>query len=385
MITSGRTGTIKPVQIDGVSYFLKRNEDPFITELERGMYEALRADFSLARRGVTIPNVLTGPERTSFYVEDCGPTYSDYLHSGIGQDDLASLPYIKNLLSVRRDVNRVVNATLTDADKKYLCFRAQEQLKTRTVQLMGCSVGDSELEKHRWAYRVMGALGVADSMFKELYTSVVGSMLDSGLSHYGMWLTDNCIRNNTIGNDGVGVIPIDFNSVRYGLKQMDEGAVLGMYLFDGPVALRGTDREDIIKFVCGTNDGIVDKEYYDSLMASMLHTHAMLAGYRTTDAHRLFVQLVDDVSNGRFRVRDQEFLDGYLAFRSAFDEIEYHSAVVDFIARDEYASFGSERRADLSRVASTLDLVTFDTRCLFIPHALFQEGQVRLWRSRESQ
>ncbi len=384
MVIQGRTGRVEKVQVGETSYFLKRNDDERVTDLEVRMYDALRADSGLRASGVRIPTTLAGPDAASFYVEDCGPTYSDHLHSGEGEADLGSLSYAQNLVSVRADVSAVVNSALTSSDKEYLTARAQEQLRERTAQLMGYVVDDSELEKHKWAYRVMGALGITDNAFKELYTSTVGSVLDSGHAKYGTWLTDNCIRNNAIGKDGVGVIPFDFNSLRYGLKQMDEGAMLGMYLFNSTVELSELDGQELVRSVCGTVDGMLDTEYHDLLMASMFHTNAMHAGYRTQDSRELFASLVHDVERGYIRTRDPEFLEQYFEFRTAFDEIEINSSIVSFIARGEYGSFGEGKGWDVNKLDQAITQATFGRRFPFVCHPLYQEGESRWFQSRDA-
>ncbi len=384
MVTQGRTAKVEKGTIDGVSYFLKRNLDATVTDLEVRMYDALRADSGLAASGVHIPVTLAGPDACSFYVEDCGPTYSDHLHSGEGAVDFRDLSYVQHLVSVRRDVSSVVNSALTSSDREYLTARAQDQLRERTAQLIGYVVDDAELEKHKWAYRVMGALGITDVAFKELYTSTVGSLLDSGLAKYGTWLTDNCIRNNAMGRDGeMGVIPFDFNSLRYGLRQMDEGAVVGLSLFFDFVELDDVDKTKLLHSVCGTVDGGLDKEYYDLLMASMFHTNAMHAGYRTQDSRRLYAQLVDDISSGWIRTRDPEFLDQYVAFRTAFDEINLNSSIVSSIARGEFRSFGEGKGWDVNKVEQAITQATFGQRFPFICDPLYQEGEKRLFRSRD--
>ncbi len=207
-------------------------------------------------------------------------------------------------------------------------------------------VSAEDMEAHFWAYRVMNAVGVYDAQFKERYTRLMGAKIEGLLPKYGSWLQDNCLRNNA-SPDGKVMIPFDFNSLQYGLRQMDETGMSGLYLFNGPLAVFTSAAECVDFMALRAREQGYEKdvdEYVQGYLLSVVHQNALLAGYRTQDTRRLcgeFMPLKEEVKTRREELEAIEepvsrFVRGSVlnqkvqqlnaarqTFHQAFDEIDY--------------------------------------------------------------
>ena len=345
----GRTGTILDTTFspDGRPFYVKQNPDVRLTDIEFRIYTAAQERLG---EQYPIPEVFRWEDPTIILVEDVGESLEHILHRPceLQQTREQFTDFLTQNLQVRGALNSVINQTLTVQDQQFLMEYNRAKLLASVKKIAPDEKGicAQDMEAHFWAYRVMNALGVYDEQFKAAYTAVIGSKIDGLLAKRGgTWLQDNCLRNNA-SPDGKLLIPFDFNSLQYGLQQMDETGMTGLYLFNGMLVVYDTPakrKEFMTKRAqesgCRTTEEV--DEYMQGYVLSVIHQNALLAGYRTQEA-RLHCEelLVQKEQLGGYR------RETYYAFRSAFDEIDLqqpacveamHSwnGVVDRIALNE--------------------------------------------------
>lgn len=336
-MSTGRTAEISIVLKGSRRYYRKRNPSKEITDIEMRIYNALAANEFFRKRNITIPRV-ERITRDTLDIEDAGQSFAQVLHHG-ERKETASIDALLNTTQTRAVVTGIVNRTISEDDQHYLRSYQRTRLRTSLQQLVGREVTEDELNKHYWAYRVMNAIQAYDDQFKERYTKFVGSRLDEHKTRYRAWVTDNCIRNNTVAGNGA-TVPIDFNSLHEELWQMDEAGIVPFYLFPSPIMgslfvsceermPEPTDQWRVavgryLRWLYKTQTDATDtKDYGNAFMASAFHKHAMLAGYRT-----------QEMTEALSKLERQLTLQGgvspakYLQFREAFDEIEYHESIL---------------------------------------------------------
>lgn len=320
---SGRTGRILgKSHFDCRTWYVKENPSARVNQLEYRLYQALAQDPTLQRAGVSMPAVQLGTEETILFVEDQGKTLSNALHTpGRYTDFDFFATVLKNTLAVRGVVRDVINRTLTDDDKTFLYTDKVERLRGSMQKIAPGQAFDlQEVVDHYWAYRAMNALGGYNEQFKQWYTECVGARIERFMPRYGSWLTDNCLRNNAVDDQG-NVVPFDFNSIGFGLKQMDEAGIVGLYIFDGPLGQYSEPekRDEILASLSAEDDSPDDSK--EAFLLSCVHQNVLLAGYRTQEAKAKLRELEAIVATGKLFTRSQ-----YQPFKTAFDEIDYHHA-----------------------------------------------------------
>ena len=333
----GKTGTILG-QIrspDGRLFYVKKNPNAQLTDIEFRIYQNACQELGEV---YPIPQVFLGRDNTILVVEDVGTSLETILHrpEELQQTRESFTDFLEQNLNVRLALNKVINKTLTLEDQQFLMRYNRDRLVSSIKKIMpeekGMSLEDLEqdIELHFWAYRVMNAIGVYDEEFKLAYTRVIGSKIDGLVAEGGTWLQDNCLRNNA-SPDGKILIPFDFNSLQYGLPQMDEAGMSGMYLFNGILGVYDTPEERnafIASRARAMGESVgsdSDEKFWQGYILSVVHQNALLAGYRTQEAKRLCDEVLDQKAKG-----DPSVVDTDNAYRSAFDEVEYqHSAAVE--------------------------------------------------------
>ena len=343
----GRTGTILDTTFspDGRLFYVKQNMDVRLTDIEFRIYTAAQERLG---EQYPIPEVFRWEDPTIILVEDVGESLEHILHRPceLQQTREQFTAFLTQNLQVRGALNSVINQTLTVQDQQFLMEYNRAKLLASVKKIAPDEKGicAQDMEAHFWAYRVMNALGVYDEQFKAAYTAVIGSKIDGLLAKRGgTWLQDNCLRNNA-SPDGKLLIPFDFNSLQYGLQQMDETGMTGLYLFNGMLAVYDTSakREEFMtkraqESGCRTTEEV--DEYMQGYVLSVIHQNALLAGYRTQEARLHCEELLEQKKQ---LVAQKEKLGGYRretydafrrahdAFLKAHDEIEYqHSACIE--------------------------------------------------------
>lgn len=367
----GRTGTVKQILYEGRPWYAKTNPAPELTAIESRIYDALRTDSELLALGVKVPETRTAND--ILLVEDCGQTLADLIHIP-DESRLRSVEFLDHLLRTRSRVNAIVNFTLTVADQQFLTARQQQKLYERMRELapQEPSITPVDIAIHYWAYQVLAAIGTFDPEFKEAYTRLVGKKIDAALPQFGTWMTDNCLRNNAYQENGTAA-PFDFNSIRFGLRQMDEAAIAGHYVFIGPLGILKTpeEREEYIRQLSRRFSPEIDPQAYFSAFAlSAAHKHALLSGYRTEEAKALFAEVKKTFETSS-KFDGQKF---YQA-RAAFDEIDYHNAPFTS-AIDLYATLldDPECYSDLAIIRRTVTHQTFGQRVLLFSDPIWRAG-----------
>ena len=222
----------------------------------------------------------------------------------------------------------------------------------------------------------MHALDIHDEQFKETYTRVLGNRIEAHMPRYGMWVADNALRNNALHLDDAGfltVIPFDFNSIRYELRQMDEAAVTAIHLFpafqEPNTVLLGWSKKRY-----GNETG--DHEAVDYLAAyavGAFHKQLMLAGYRTQEMLALHGAL-----DATLRQTGSLDVGSYLEFRKAFDEIELHQAALLGVMQaipPLVPSVSDQGKQDLSSLYATVFQQTRLKRTQLICTAVVEYGE----------
>ncbi len=359
----GRTGTILGVthSPDGKRFYIKQNPNAQLTDIECRIYTAAREELG---EQYPIPEVFRGSDQQILVVEDVGNSLENILHTPgeIEQTREQFTNFLGQNLKVRSALNGVINQTLRVDDQQFLMEynRAKLFASVKKIAPNDRGITLEDMEEHFWAYRVMNAVGVYDEQFKQDYTAVIGSKIDAILANRGgTWLQDNCLRNNAT-SDGRTMIPFDFNSLQYGLPQMDEAGMSGLYLFNGILGVYETaaEREDFIaKRAASVGEEL--NSYKLGYIVSVIHQNALLAGYRTQEARLNVEKLVEEKKQLGGYKRDT-----YHAFQKAHDEIEYQSsAAVEAIrAYQGLLTNTSEERQMLRNIESFITHNTFGQR-----------------------
>lgn len=331
-MSQGRTATVTKVTRNGHAFWRKNNEDPVITDLEHRIYTSLSEDDSFSLEA-PVPLVEKDDDPHVLYIEDLGTSFVEALHGG-ARLDISNPAYLLRTVKIRAALNTIINRTLTTQDKNYLRESQKTALRTSIENISGTPVSDADLATHFWAYRMLQAVGVYNEPVRDAYTALIGRKLDSLMPRYGQWNADNCLRNNAVSHDGVVVIPFDFNSIRYELRQMDEASMASFYMFHGPL---GSSANNAVSSILGwlhqrfsfetSHPGTVTK-YTEAYMLGSVHKHMMLSGYRTQEMKGLYKELDAHLEKHGRIPRDT-----YLAFRMAFDEVEYHESLWQQSAR----------------------------------------------------
>lgn len=320
-----RSATVTKVTRDGKVFWRKQNKDAAITDLEYRIYAALSDDeyFFLE---APLPLVEKDTDSTVLYVEDLGTSFADALHQG-RREDLSSPAYLMRSIKMRSGVNSIINKTLTLEDKQYLLETQRAALRASIERLSCAPVSDADLTAHYWSYRLLHAVGKYSEEIRDAYTALIGKKIDALMPLYGQWNADNCLRNNAISETGIVVIPFDFNSIRYELRQMDEASMVSLYILNGPL---GSSAGNVISSTLGwlhkrfsfeTKNPGTTKEYEQAYMLGSIHKHMMLSGYRTQEMRDIYTELDKHLSKHGWISQDK-----YTEFRKAFDEVEYHQS-----------------------------------------------------------
>lgn len=350
------TASVHALKISGRQWFRKVNPDSQLNDIEFRIYRALRRSFDYTPRVIR-------ESSTTLLVEGAGTTFSDVMNSP-AHERLASLDILYKTIKARCDVNSVVNSVLTDADKAHLTQMQREKLLA-SAQKRNPYVNGDEIVNHYWAYRMMNALGIHDEKFKELYTECIGARIEALLSKFGRWCSDNHTRNNVVTADGT-VIPFDFNSIRYGLSQMDTATIAAHYIMGGPLAIaaEGEEQESAIKRVAELEGFADDPDYLKAFLLSSVHANGIIAGYRTQEC----------------RERSQAILDEYLAFARAFDDIDYYQSAASFSISNGFRVLAQDQAEaeKLNEIERTITHHTFGERMFIqwsIPTDVQQFGE----------
>ncbi|MBI5881429.1 hypothetical protein HZB90_04830, partial [archaeon] len=277
------------------------------------------------------------------------------------RDEFKSL--LEMSLPVRRRINEIVTEALDEDDKEYLERWNTGRLVDKMQRIApGAGITEDEVKANFWAYRVMGALGVYDERFKEVYTRLVGSRIESFMPKYGQLLTDNGIRNNAAPG-GKAVIPFDFNSIKRGLRQMDEAAILGLYLFHNALGIFDTD-EKVREAVDGLRKAHTpdeDPDYFTAFVFSNLHEQETLAGFRTQEMLSCAEEL-----EGYLQNEGKMPLPLYHQFRCAFEEIDLHQSAAEFMVRNYPGVLLGEDAADSDKMKELGYIADFVARNSFM-------------------
>lgn len=322
----GRTAEVEYVERKGRFWYKKNNPDQRLTELELKIYNALSEDdsFFLESRIPKVERDETDP--SIFYIEDSGTTLADALHFQL--PDLQNYGYFMRTIKMRSALNTIINKTLTLEDQTFLTTYHREQLKNVLGKIAPeQSISDDDLTQHYWSYRLMAVLGKYDEQFKHAYTALVGERIDHLMSQYGQWAADNCLRNNAVAdNEFLEVIPFDFNSIRFELRQMDEASIATFYVIPGPIV--DTVNIELVGWLAKryvfekpaiAGDANTTANYLEAYFVGSIHKHMMLSAHRTREMLEMYEQLAQELSKN-----DTFNKDKYLGFRKNFDEVEYH-------------------------------------------------------------
>lgn len=362
-MSQGRTATVERVVRNGRTCYRKQNPTAELADIEFRIYEAL---WNLQDLGFVLPRVQRDSDPRVLYVEDAGTTFSDLMNSP-AYERLVDLDVLYKTIQARSRVNAVVDTILTERDKAYLTQMQQEKL-LQTARKRQPSVSEKDVAEHYWAYRMMNALGISDDKFKETYTATIGAKIDTLLPQFGKWCTDNYTRNNVVTADGK-VIPFDFNSIRYGLSQMDTAPIAAHYILGSSltrVAHQETQR-DIISKLAELEGYADDSKYTTSFLVSSIHANGLIAGYRTQECRKRRDTIVSAYNAGlRSQAEVQSLLDEYLAFALAFEDIDHYqtAAVRPLTCHGAALSFPSQEEEKLLYLSDTLTRVTFGQRIL---------------------
>ena len=339
------TGDVILVTRLGKSWYKKRNRDSRLTDLELRIYNALHSDRTIQFMGIEIPEIQM--EDGALLVRNAGTTFAAVLNSSAYRS-LADEKVLYRIIQVRAAVNTVVNRTLTDEDKVYLAATQRTAL-VQSAQKINPTVTEQDVARHYWAYRMMNALGIFDEQFKDNYTEVIGKRIDALLSKYGSWCTDNYVRNNVVCSDG-SIIPFDFNSIRFGLRQFDDATIAGLYVFAGPLAVNASPekRLETMRKLQEVHGLLADDDYLPAFLLSCIHANGIIAGYRTRD--------IKKAGPG----------DNPLDFAYSFEEIEtYQTTAVMPIREFGHALVKTDDELEkLSHIASVITHYTFGQRLL---------------------
>ncbi len=363
----GRTGTILDVvhSPDGRLFYVKQNPNAQLTDIEYRIYQAAQEELGSM---YPIPQAVRTNDPTVLFVEDVGESLEHILHRPreLQQTREQFTDFLKQNLRVRGELNSVINQTLTVEDQQFLMEYNLDKLG-HSMKRIKPDIDAQDVVDHFWAYRVMNAVGVYDEQFKQAYTTVIGSKIEELLAaRGGTWLQDNCLRNNA-SPDGKVMIPFDFNSLQYGLKQMDETGMSGLYLFNGMLAVYDLQKkvERFMRERAQENGYTLAEEveeYMQGYLLSVVHQNALLAGYRTQEARLNCEELLAQKQQYGGYVRET-----YDAFRKAHDEIEYqHSACVESLRMWNGVlnriAITPEERENVQRVDSFITNHTFAQR-----------------------
>ncbi len=365
--------------------YLKRAHSSEISTIEAKIYSSLNEDAILQEMGVYIAKAKALDSHT-LAVTDCGKTLADYLHSGHYElHELREMftAFLESNIRVRKRVNEVIGQTLSPKDKTFLHQYHLDRLVSsmQEVSANPNKITTEEVQLHFYAYRIMNALGIYGDQFKKAYTDLIGSRLEANSLQFGQFISDNTLRNNT-SPDGKTVIPFDFNSIKFGPKQIDDAVIAGQYLFEGPLAIYRT-KDEALKLINSLHQihggPETAEEYLSAFVLSCFHENHVIRGYRTRSA-RNFMQ-----SDKPFTTEE------YLAFRKNFDEIEYHeSAAINMLeqfpevfvgplseGKTEPNSAQSEHRKKMEYIVETISNHTFH-RVQFLLSPRFQRGEQML-------
>jgi hypothetical protein len=342
------TATVTRIESGSGHWYRKTNPSLQLNDIEWRIYRALHAEMSGS------PQVIWEAP-TRILVEDVGTTFADIFNSPRCME-LASLDILYKTIEARVKVNDIVNRTLSEEDKTFLTAMQKRKLLA-SVKKREPTVTEEDIAKHYWAHRMMNALDIYDEKFKEVYTETVGSRIDALLGKYGQWRTDNYIRNNVVTREGF-VIPFDFNSIRYGLQQMDTATVAALYVTGGPLAIATTSeqRAEVFRKIRESEGLEDDPEYREAYLLSSIHANGIIAGYRLQECKKWKDEILKD-----FKEKDGVYGEKYLAFRRAYDEIDtYQTAAVQPI----YLLRNGDNLADFNLIGETITHNTFGQRML---------------------
>lgn len=347
---------------DGRMWFVKQNPLPELTAIEFKIYQAayqeLAADY-------LIPQVCTTNDPSVLIVESVGASLENILHrpAELFQTREQFTSFLQPNLEIRRKLNKIINQTLTLDDQQFLMNYNHNKLlaSIKKIAPENTAITPEDLENHFWSYRAMNAIGIYNEQFKHNYTTLIGSKIDALLNQEGTWLQDNCLRNNA-SPDGKNVIPFDFNSLHYGLPQMDETGITGLYLFHGILGVYNNidDREAFIKQRAAELGQDAEK-YKLGYILSIIHQNTLLAGYRTQEAQLCTKELLEQKQMyGRY-IRET-----YKSFQNAHDEIEYQSSAAIEAIRTYYPLLAqtSEEGQKLKFIENFIANKTFGQRIL---------------------
>jgi len=211
-----------------------KTQIPELSSIETSIYDALVNDSVLREKGLQ----LSSPQRindSTFAIPDYGPNLMFLVNHPLTEreDYLPQFEdYLYKGLEVRHRVNELIGTTLSEEQKQFLLKHDLDKLKEGLDQKFGHQFDIEDIRDNYWAYRVMNATGISDLDFKERYTATIGKRLDYFTQKFGSWISNNTLYNNAVSPDNK-VLPFDFNSIKYGPRQIDEAGLAGMFCFDG--------------------------------------------------------------------------------------------------------------------------------------------------------
>ncbi|GEM_PF-2870798 len=391
MSLQGRTAQIRgPFEVPdcpGLSVFFKKNPTEKITDIEYRVYEALANDPFLKENNVYVPYV-ERMDADVLAIEDCGTSLAYRLHF-MHDSEEGTENILKPLCGGREEtfrelldatvktsgrVNDIITATLTEEDKIFLQTQQLENLYASMKKKSDSEdITKEDIQKNFWAYRAMNALDFYDAEFKTAYTELIGAKIEAMLPEYGSYLGDNCLRN-AVSPDGKTIVPIDFNSIHYGPKQMDDAGIIGLYIFGGPLGTHSTTekRETLIDDLRKNQFPNIDsKEYLEAFILSSFHRNVLLAGYRTQEMSERFKEF-ENLCNAGKGLR----LPIYREFRTAFDEVEYQNSVAVEAVRayPELFAKNTEEKSKLRKIVEEINERTFNKRIIYFMNPLMQQA-----------
>ncbi len=391
MSSQGRTAQIRgPFEVPdcpGLSVFFKKNPTEKSTDIEYRVYEALANDPILKENNVYVPYV-ERMDADVLAIEDCGTSLSYRLHfmqdSQDGTENLLK-PFCGGREETFRElldatvktsgrVNDVISSTLTEEDKKFLTEQQLENLyQSMKKKTDSEDITKEDIQKHFWAYRAMNALSFYDAEFKDAYTELIGAKIEAMLPKYGAWLGDNCLRN-AVSPDGQTIVPIDFNSIHYGPKQMDDSAIIGLYIFGGPLGTHSSPekREALIDDLRKNQFPDADsKEYLEAFILSCFHRNVLLAGYRTREMEERFKEFEDSCNAGRGLQ-----LPIYREFRTSVDEVEYQNCAAIEATRSYQGMFAKDQdqKKKMRKIIDEVNERTFGQRMSYLMNPLMEQA-----------
>jgi hypothetical protein len=339
----------------GRSWFIKRNQSAGLTDIEARIYAAAHDDIKLSQLGCKMPVVKrSSQDPCALFIEDRGDSLENMFY-GSGDSDHRSERFsdvVKIVAGYRHRLNDVIGEVLTDQDKEFLQDMQDRKIleRMRKVAPDDCSITLGDIKEHYWAYRVMASMDFYDRRFKEDFTEVYGKVIDRLIPKFGGWLSDNCLRNNLFDLD-LSIAPIDFNSIHYGLRQMDDVPLVGLDLFvlnaDCAKEILGNfdELKDFFEerladtFGRGSED--FDEDYLAAFIVSNIIQNARLAGYRAKELG-VFSKRIDDaykikddgsqdtktpLDSADIPCLDHDLVHG---FCKAFKESEFHYGAVAY-------------------------------------------------------